>query len=80
LKPGATVEPFELIGHVAIQMGKPLAPKAVHVVAALPKTRSGKILRSMILRVFSGQPTGDLTSVENPAALDAIRILGNAAK
>jgi acetyl-CoA synthetase len=53
-------------------MGKPLAPKAVYVVSALPKTRSGKILRGMILRVYSGKPAGDLTSVENPAALDEI--------
>jgi len=63
---------LELIAHVAKQMGRPLAPKAVHVVAALPKTRSGKILRAMILRVYSHQPPGDLTSVENPAALEAI--------
>jgi acetyl-CoA synthetase len=76
LKPGAT-QPSEkeLIAHVAAQMGKPLAPKAVHVVAALPKTRSGKILRGTILRVYTGQPAGDLTSVDNPAALDAIRAL-----
>ncbi|MCF7687533.1 MAG: AMP-binding protein [Cephaloticoccus sp.] len=73
LKPGASVETAELVAHVTKQMGKPLAPKAVHVVAALPKTRSGKILRGMILRVYSGQPAGDLTSVDNPAALEEIR-------
>jgi len=65
----------ELIAHVAQQMGKPLAPNAVHVVAALPKTRSGKILRGMILRVYSGQPAGDLTNVDNPAALEEIRAM-----
>ncbi|MFZ9681869.1 MAG: AMP-binding protein [Cephaloticoccus sp.] len=75
LRPNLTASPAELVAHVAAQMGKPLAPAAVHVVEALPKTRSGKILRSTILRVYSGQPTGDLTSVENPAALDAIRAL-----
>lgn len=72
LKPGAEVVTSELIAHVAKEMGKPLAPKAVFVVSALPKTRSGKILRGMILRVYSGKPAGDLTSVENPAALDEI--------
>jgi len=77
LKPGAkrvgdNALHLELIAHVAKQMGKPLAPKAVFVVSALPKTRSGKILRGMILRVYSGKPAGDLTSVENPAALDEI--------
>ncbi len=79
LKPGAAVPVSglekELVAHVAAQMGKPLAPKAVYVVNALPKTRSGKILRSMILRVYSGQPAGDLTSVDNPATLDAIAAL-----
>lgn len=74
LKPGASVETAELIAHVAKQMGKPLAPKAVHAVAALPKTRSGKILRGMILRVYSGQPAGDLTSVDNPVALEQISV------
>jgi len=80
LKPGATVETSELISHVATQMGKPLAPKAVHIVSALPKTRSGKILRGMILRVYTGQPAGDLTSVENPHTLDTIKTLGNVVK
>jgi acetyl-CoA synthetase len=75
LKPGRAATPAELSAHVAAQMGKPLAPKAVHLVAALPKTRSGKILRGTILRVYSGQAAGDLTSVDNPAALEAIRAL-----
>jgi acetyl-CoA synthetase len=75
LKPDRTATPAELVAHVAAQMGKPLAPQAVHLVAALPKTRSGKILRGTILRVYAGQPAGDLTSVDNPAALDAIRAL-----
>jgi acetyl-CoA synthetase len=47
----------------------------VHVVASLPKTRSGKILRGTILRVYTGQPAGDLTSVDNPSALEAIHAL-----
>ena len=75
LKPGRAATPAELVAHVAAQMGKPLAPKAVHLVAALPKTRSGKILRGTILRVYTGSPAGDLTSVDNPAALEAIRAL-----
>lgn len=76
LRPNMTATAAELIAHVAAQLGKPLAPKAVHTVIALPKTRSGKILRGTILRVYTGQPAGDLTSVENPAALDAIAALG----
>lgn len=72
-KPGQTATERDLIAHVAAQMGKPLAPHAVHAVEALPKTRSGKILRGMIRRVYLGEPPGDLTSVENPAALAGLR-------
>ena len=66
-----------LIGHVAHHLGKPLAPKHVFAVAALPKTRSGKIVRGAITRAFLGQPAGDLSSVDNPPALDAIAALGH---
>jgi acetyl-CoA synthetase len=67
----------ELIAHVAQQLGKPLAPKHVFTVGALPKTRSGKIVRGAITRAFLGQPPGDVSSVENPAALEAIAVLGH---
>lgn len=79
LKPGAAAGatlPQELIAHVAKQMGKPLAPKAVHVVAALPKTRSGKIVRGSICKAYLGEPAGDVSSVDNPQAFDAIRAAG----
>lgn len=82
LRPGAAASSppsaAELVAHVAAQMGKPLAPKAVHVVPGLPKTRSGKILRGTIRRVWLGESAGDLTSVDNPAALDAIATLRSA--
>jgi acetyl-CoA synthetase len=65
----------ELIAHVAQQLGKPLAPKQVFVVAALPKTRSGKIVRGAIARAFRGEPVGDVTSVDNPQAIEAIAAL-----
>jgi acetyl-CoA synthetase len=67
----------ELIAHVSRELGKPLAPQHVFAVAALPKTRSGKIVRATIARTFLGQETGDLSSIENPQALDAIAQLGH---
>ena len=76
LKPGQAVTEKELVAQVAKQLGKPLAPKNVFVVPALPKTRSGKIVRAAILRVFLGQPAGDITSIDNPGAFDAIAMLG----
>jgi acetyl-CoA synthetase len=74
-KPGQHPDEAQLKAHVAEQMGKPLAPKRVHAVAALPKTRSGKIVRGTIRRAYLGQPLGDLTSVDNPEALAAIQSL-----
>ena len=65
-------EQTELTAHVARQLGKPLAPKLVFRVAALPKTRSGKIVRAAMTRAYLGQPAGDLSSVEDPQALEAI--------
>jgi acetyl-CoA synthetase len=38
----------------------------------LPKTRNAKILRRVVKAVYLGQDPGDLSSLENPAALDAI--------
>ncbi|WP_414659940.1 AMP-binding protein [Horticoccus sp. 23ND18S-11] len=77
LKPtGAPPREAELIAHVALQLGKPLAPKNIFVVGALPKTRSGKIVRAAMARAFLQQPIGDLTSVENPQAFEAIASAG----
>lgn len=77
LRNGASQPPIEreLISHVAARLGKPLAPKRVFVVPALPRTRSGKTVRATITRAFLGQPLGDLSSIENPSALEAIAIL-----
>ncbi len=76
LKHGAVATEADLVARVAHELGKPLAPKRVHAVAALPKTRSGKIVRAAILRVYLGQPAGDLTSIDNPAAFELISALG----
>ncbi len=76
-EPLASAGEMTLIAHVAQQLGKPLAPKHVFTVAELPKTRSGKIVRGAITRAFLGQAVGDLSSVENPTALDAIARLGH---
>jgi acetyl-CoA synthetase len=79
LKPGSSVSGHTLVAHVAHLVGKPLAPKEVHCVASLPKTRSGKIMRGAMTRVYLGQPPGDVTSVENPEALQAIGALSGLA-
>ncbi len=62
----------ELLDLVAKRLGGPLKPEALHFVKALPKTRSGKIVRPSIRRKYLGEPLGDLSSVENPDALEQI--------
>jgi acetyl-CoA synthetase len=63
----------ELCARVAEGLGKSFAPEDVRFVAELPKTRSGKILRRVIQRVATGQDPGDLSTIENLGAIEAIR-------
>jgi acetyl-CoA synthetase len=53
-----------------------MRPKTVLFVADLPKTRNAKIMRRVIRAAYLGLPTGDLTSLENPAAVEQIAALG----
>ena len=48
-------------------------PARVHFVGLLPKTRSGKLLRRSLQALAEGRDPGDLTTIEDPAALDQIR-------
>jgi propionyl-CoA synthetase len=64
----------EVMSLVDRQLGAVGRPARVHFVAVLPKTRSGKMLRRAIQAVCEGRDTGDLTTIEDPAALDQIRL------
>jgi acetyl-CoA synthetase len=66
----------ELKALVAKDMGKPLAPSKIHFVSALPKTRNAKVMRRVIRAAYLGEDAGDLSALENPAAVDEIRNLG----
>ena len=55
------------------QLGAIARPARVHFVALLPKTRSGKLLRRSIQALAEGRDPGDLTTLEDPAALEQIR-------
>jgi propionyl-CoA synthetase len=57
------------------QLGAVARPARVHIVNLLPKTRSGKLLRRAIQAVAEGRDPGDLTTIEDPAALQQIREL-----
>jgi acetyl-CoA synthetase len=58
---------------VAQHLGKPLKPREVRFVRDLPKTRNAKVMRRVIRAAYLGQDPGDLSSLENPAAVEEIK-------
>ncbi len=63
----------EMMKTVDSQLGAVARPARVHFVSALPKTRSGKLLRRSIQALCERRDPGDLTTIEDPIALDQIR-------
>ncbi len=63
----------EVMSTVDRKLGAIARPGTVHFVALLPKTRSGKLLRRAIQALAEGRDPGDLTTIEDPAALEQIR-------
>jgi acetyl-CoA synthetase len=64
----------EIIGVVREHLGGSFAPSRVVVAAALPKTRSAKIVRRAVRAAVTGEDAGDLSTLEDPSSLDAIRM------
>ena len=62
----------DLSDAIASSLGKPFRPKAVTFVDDLPRTRSAKIMRRVVKARALGKDTGDLSSLENPAAVSGI--------
>jgi len=58
---------------VGEEHGKPFRPKEILFVKDLPRTQSGKIIRRAVSAVHQGEDPGDLSSMENPEALDEVR-------
>jgi acetyl-CoA synthetase len=58
---------------VVADLGKTLRPEAILVVPALPKTRSGKIMRRVVRAAYLGLDLGDLSALEDPSTIEAIR-------
>jgi acetyl-CoA synthetase len=63
---------------VVEDLGKTLKPEAVVVVPALPKTRSGKIMRRVVRAAWLGLDPGDLSALDDPTTIEAIRRSGPA--
>jgi acetyl-CoA synthetase len=60
---------------IADALGKPLRPSAIEIVADLPRTRNGKIVRRALRAAYAGSDVADASSIENVDALALIRQL-----
>ena len=79
-EPGRAAEEAAILRQVDTQLGAVARPARVYFVSALPKTRSGKVLRRVIQAVCEGRGAGDVTTMEDPAALVQIQaVVGGAA-
>jgi acetyl-CoA synthetase len=63
----------ELRNHVAKEIGGIAKPKSILVVAELPKTRSGKIMRRLLRDVAEKRDVGDVTTLADSSVMDQIR-------
>ena len=63
----------EVMAKVDSQLGAIARPRRVYFVSMLPKTRSGKLLRRSIQALAEGRDPGDLSTLEDPTALEQIR-------
>jgi acetyl-CoA synthetase len=66
--------------HVAKEIGPIAKPRTIMVVAELPKTRSGKIMRRLLRDVAEDRPIGDVTTLADTSVMDTIgrKIAGGA--
>jgi acetyl-CoA synthetase len=71
-----TVE-LEIIKHVRTTIGPIATPDAVVIVAKLPKTRSGKIMRRLLKAVLTGAPLGDTSTIEDEGSIEDIKATYN---
>ena len=65
----------EVMKTVDSQLGAVARPARVYVVTALPKTRSGKIVRRALQAVAEGRDPGDISTMEDPAVLAQIKAI-----
>ena len=63
----------ELRNHVAKEIGPIAKPRQILIVAELPKTRSGKIMRRLLKDVAEGRDVGDVTTLADGSVMDLIK-------
>jgi acetyl-CoA synthetase len=78
LRPGQADGPdlrAAISAEVTRELGKALKPDVIEVIPALPKTRSGKVMRRVIRAAYLGLDPGDISTLDDPLVLEAIRNL-----
>ena len=63
----------ELRNHVASEIGPIAKPRQIMIVAELPKTRSGKIMRRLLRDVADHRELGDVTTLTDSSVMDMIK-------
>jgi len=63
----------DVVAHIRNTLGPIATPDEVYLVSKLPKTRSGKIMRRLLKSIASGDKLGDITTVEDGAAIDEVK-------
>jgi len=76
LAPGVDASAEDVAQAVSDELGKAFKPDRVLFVSALPKTRSAKIVRRAVRARALGEDPGDLSTLENPEALEEIERVG----
>ncbi len=63
----------EIVGRLKEGIGPIALPSKVYIVDDLPKTRSGKIMRRIMKKLFTNEELGDLSTLANPDSVEGIR-------
>jgi acetyl-CoA synthetase len=80
LKQGASPSPAlrqELVDTIRRELGPVAVVGALNFVSALPKTRSGKIMRRVLKAVTLDRDPGDLTTIEDEGSVEEARVAWN---
>lgn len=72
LRPSKKIE-NKVVKAIETTIGKIARPKHVYIVADMPKTRSGKIMRRVLASISNGRDIGDVTTLANPDIVADIR-------
>lgn len=65
----------EVVFRIRKEIGPIAMPKEIYLVNDLPKTRSGKIMRRILRKLFTGEDLGDLSTLANPEIVEELRSL-----